>query len=245
MTQSKRIEDFQFKPGKRIGQNLEIVRRIGYGYESEVYLVRELPTGFERAAKFFFPHRNLKNKAAIQYSLKLDKLQEVPMVIRYHSQGKIVFKGQPVTYIVSEFVRGELLSQFLNRQPGKKLNYFTAIHLLYTLTLGLENIHQRGEYHGDLHSDNIIVCGFGLHFDIKILDMYYWKSQKKESRMDDICDMIFIFYEALGGKKAYSKHPTEIKDICCGLKRSIILKKFKTAGMLKNHLELFRWRAFN
>ncbi|MBM2830174.1 MAG: serine/threonine protein kinase domain protein, partial [Gammaproteobacteria bacterium] len=52
---------------------------------------------------------------------------------------------------------------------------------------------------------------------------------------------IQIFYDALGGKRHYAKQPQEIKDICCGLKRSFIAKKFRTAGKLRSYLESMQW----
>ena len=35
--------------------------------------------------------------------------------------------------------------------------------------------------------------------------------------------------------------PSEIKAICCGLKKSLISKKFRTAGKLRQYLENMRW----
>ena len=54
-------------------------------------------------------------------------------------------------------------------------------------------------------------------------------------------DLIRLFYDAIGGPRHYAKHPREIKAICCGLKRSLILKKFKTAGQLRTYLENMEW----
>lgn len=55
--------------------------------------------------------------------------------------------------------------------------------------------------------------------------------------------MIHVFHEALGGAKHYSKQPLEIKHICNGLKRSLILKKFRSAGQLRQYLETMEWSA--
>ena len=74
-----------------------------------------------------------------------------------------------------------MLSEFLERQPGKRLHYFAALHLLHSLASGLEDIHRMGEYHGDLHTDNIIVQRSGLKFDLKILDLYKWGRATAES----------------------------------------------------------------
>ncbi len=98
-----------------------------------------------------------------------------------------------------------------------------------------------GEYHGDLHSDNIIIQSFGLRFDLKLVDLFHLGAPSKEHIRMDTVDMVHVFYEALGGQKYYAKQPPEIKAIINGLKRSLILKKFKSAGQLRQYLETMRW----
>jgi len=115
--------------------------------------------------------------------------------------------------------------------------------LLHTLAVGIEEIHLLHEYHGDLHTDNIIVSRYGLGFGLKLLDMFPWSAPKKQNIQDDICDLIRIFYDAIGGAKHYAKQPLAVKTICCGLKRSLILKRFRTTAQLREHLETMRWPA--
>ncbi|HEX9744718.1 MAG TPA: serine/threonine protein kinase, partial [bacterium] len=62
-----------------------------------------------------------------------------------------------------------------------------------------------------------------------------------DSVNDDICDIIRIFYDAIGGAKRYSKHPPFVKKICCGLKRGLILKKFRKISILREHLDNMTW----
>jgi hypothetical protein len=50
-----------------------------------------------------------------------------------------------------------------------------------------------------------------------------------------------MFYDALGGQKHYARQPAEVKAICCGLKRSLIIQKFRTAGHLRRYLESMEW----
>jgi hypothetical protein len=76
---------------------------------------------------------------------------------------------------------------------------------------------------------------------IKILDFYHWEATKSENRQADIIDTIKLFYDVLGGAKQYAKHPVVIKKICCGLKSSLILKKFRTMTHLRKHLETMQW----
>ena len=153
----------------------------------------------------------------------------------------MTYRKQPITLLVSDFVEGELLSEFLARQRGKRLPPFQALHLLHALASGIECIHKMKEYHGDLHSENIMVQRFGLGFDLKLLDFFHCGMPKPENIRDDVVDLVKLLYEAIGGRKYYSKQPPEIKAICCGLKRSLILKKFRTAGQLREYLESMEW----
>lgn len=233
---------FNFDEGRILARKFEVVSKLGQGWEGEVYLLQEVDTGIQRAAKFFYPERNPKNKSLVAYAKKLHKLRHCPVVIQYATQELIRYKGENVHFLVSEYVGGRILSEFILKQPGKRLHPFQALHLLHALAKGVEDIHRVKEYHGDIHTENIIVQQYGLGFKIKLLDFFHWSASKTENIHDDVCFMIEVFYDALGGRRMYSKLPQEIKDICCGLKKSLIKKKFKNAGWLKRHIETMDWK---
>jgi len=237
------ITEFKLVPGRILARKYEVVRLLGAGWEGEVYLIRELATGIERTAKLFFPHRNPNDKSTNFYAKKLHDLRHCPIVIQYNTQDTIIVRGNPVTILISEYVEGYLLSQFIAKQPGKRLTAFQSLHLLHAIAVGMECVHASREYHGDLHTDNIIVQRYGLSFELKLVDMFYAGAPKKQNIHDDTVDMIHIFYEALGGAKHYAKQPKEIKQICCGLKRSLILKKFRSAGQLRQYIETMQWES--
>jgi tRNA A-37 threonylcarbamoyl transferase component Bud32 len=237
-----RISSFKLSGGTLLAGKYEVVSRLGSGWEGEVYLVRECGTRIERTVKIFFPRRNLGNRALRFYARKLHKLRHCPVVIQYHTRDTFVFNGLPVSFLVSEFVEGELLSDFLKRQSGRRLNPFQAVHLLHALAVGIELIHNVGEYHGDLHTDNVIVLRHGLGFELKLLDMFSWGSPNAENIQHDVFDLIRIFYDALGGQRWYRRQPQEVKDICKGLKRSLIAREFRSAGQLCQYLEMMEWQ---
>ncbi len=237
-----RISSFKLSGGTLLAGKYEVVLRLGSGWEGEVYLVRECGTRIERTVKIFFPRRNLGNRALRFYARKLHKLRHCPIVIQYHTRDTFVFDGLPVSFLVSEFVEGELLSDFLKRQSGRRLNSFQAVHLLHALAAGIELIHNVGEYHGDLHTDNVIVLRHGLGFELKLLDMFSWGSPNAENIQHDVFDLIRIFYDALGGQRWYRRQPQEVKDICKGLKRSLIAREFRSAGQLCQYLEMMEWQ---
>ena len=240
-TNSRRIRKFGFQPGLIVADKYEIVAQIGTGWEGEVYLLRECSTGIERAAKFWYPHRNRRNQAVRFYARKLHKLRHCPILIQYHTQEIITYQDQVVRLLVSEYVEGELLSDFVARQPGKRMPVFQALHLLYALVVGIESIHNLREYHGDLHDENVIVRRHGLSFDLKLVDMFHWGPASQENINDDVCNLVRIFYDAVGGQKRYAKLLPEAKAVCCGLKRSLILKKYRNAGQLRQYLETMQW----
>jgi tRNA A-37 threonylcarbamoyl transferase component Bud32 len=235
------IDRFDLKPGVRMAGKYDVDSFIGGGWEGEVYKVVEAATGLTRAAKLFFPHRNEGNRAVKKYALKLDRLREVPSVVQYHSTEVIRKRGQAVTCLVSEFIDGVVLEKLIKDQPGKRMAAFEALCLVHTLTQAVEQVHEAGEYHGDLHSYNILVARSGVRFVPHIVDFFDRGSEKRHAREDDVVDLVHMLYHAVGGKTWYSKQPHVIKEICKGLRRDLILKRFPTAGRLRRHLESFSW----
>jgi hypothetical protein len=238
-----KIKSFNFQPGRRLAGKYAVESLLGTGWEGEVYKVVELKTGIPRAAKLFFPQRNAKDKAVKFYATKLDRLRKCDIVIQYHHSEPIKFRGQSITCLFSEFFEGELLSEFIMRQPGGRLRAFEAMHVLYALARGLEQIHKVREYHGDLHSDNVLVERRGIDFEVKLVDFFQWGATSNWRITEDVIQAVYLLYEAIGGRKHYARQPPELKGICCGLRRDLLSKKFPTAGHLKNYLETFTWTS--
>jgi len=236
-----RLIGFGLKPGEKIGDKYTVLELLGRGWEGEVYRIRENRTAIERAAKLFLPHRNPRDRAAIRYAKKLHRLRHCPILVQFHTQEDMAFHGFPVSMLVSEYVQGDTMAAFLARQPNKRLSPFQALHLLYALAAGVEPIHQAREYHGDIHEENLMVQRYGIGFELKLLDLYQWSGSAQENIREDVCDMVRVFYDAMGGRKRYAGHPREIKDICCGLRKDLITRKFRNAGQLRAHLESMEW----
>jgi len=239
----KSISSFNLEPGQVLAAKYIIIERLGIGWEGEVFLGRERSTGIERSLKLFFPQRNPGNRTVPRYAQKLHKLRGCPILVRYHHQEQIKHEDQLVTLMVSDFVEGEPLGEFLKRQPGRRLDYFQALHLLHDLALGMEPIHTRREYHGDIHDGNVIIRRSGLSFEVRLLDMYNLGRPGAATIRQDVHDMIRVFYDALGGQRFYAGHAPEIKKLCCGLKKTLIDRKFRTAGQLRHYLETMDWHT--
>ena len=235
------LKTFALRPGRILARKYEVLSLLGSGWEGEVYKIRELDTNIDRTAKLFFPVRNEKNKTINANAKKLHKLKDCSMVIHYHTREVIQFQKRPVVVLISEFVEGDMLSDYLDKQRGKRLSVFKAVHFLHALCVGLEEIHQSGDYHGDIHEGNIIVSRLGMNYHLKVLDFLHNKSGIRSNQRDDIVDLVRVFYEILGGQKYYSKQPELVKSICRGLKKNLILERFKTVTQLKQYIENQNW----
>ncbi|MEQ8745809.1 protein kinase [Pyruvatibacter sp.] len=237
MTQPSRITSFDLPPGRLIASKYEVIEKLGAGWEGEVYKVIERRTGVRRAAKLFYPHRNLKDRAVLYYAQKLDRLRDCSILIQYHNSETFRHRGSPITCLISDYVEGEILADMLARQPRGRMHHFEAMHLLHTLASGVEQIHRQREYHGDLHDGNVMVARRGVFFDVKLVDFYHWGRPSAANIRHDVVCLVRILYDAVGGRDAYAKQPQEIKDICKGMRRDLIEKAFPTAGRLREHLE--------
>lgn len=236
-----RLNTFDFRPGRVLAGKFEVISRIGAGWEGEVYRVRERATGIERAAKFFFPQRNPGDRILRFYAKKLHKLRHCPLLIQYHTRETIYFGDVAVSFLVSEFVEGELLSEFVRRHPGRRLHTFEALHVLHALAVGMQPVHLLKDYHGDLHTDNIIIKRFGIGYDIKLVDLFNAGTPSAARIHNDVVELVRIFYDMLGGRKHYANQPRVAKDICNGLRKNLILRKFRNAGRLRGYIENLGW----
>jgi len=234
-------ESFSLVPGRILGRNYRVLDYLGNGWEGEVYKVEECQTGIVRAAKLFYKHCYKVTKPHIFYAKKLNKLRSCPIIIQYHNQDVVTVRKEKVDFLISDYVNGEVLSEYICKQRQKKLNPFEALHLFYALVQGIEHIHLQGEYHGDLHTDNIMVKRKGLGFEIKLIDFLHLGRPTKLKIQEDVYDLIGVFYEMLGGQKSYSRLPSNIKSIISGRKKNLISKKFKMAGHLRLYLENLMW----
>lgn len=232
---------YDLQAGRVIAGKYEVLGKLGAGWEGEVYRVVERETGIHRAAKLFFEERNPRNRTLRAYAQKLHRLRECPMVIQYVTPETVQIRGRKLFVLVSEYVEGPLLSDFVMASRGQRLSPFQAVHLLHAMASGMEYIHNAGEYHGDLHWDNVIVERFGLRFHLKLVDLFLRGGPRPDNILGDVVDMVKIFYDALGGRDYYSDQPPPIKAICCGLKQSLIRRKYRTAGQLRQYLEAMEW----
>ena len=113
-----KIESFDLKVGRRVANKYTILHYLGGGLEGEVYKVIEGYTNKERAIKLFYPQQNKKFKVSSRYAKKLDKLRDCPIVMDYLAHEIVTLKGHRIACLISEFIDGQMLGEFLNKQKG-------------------------------------------------------------------------------------------------------------------------------
>jgi serine/threonine protein kinase len=232
---------YDLQPGTMLNHQYRIRAFLGCGWEGEVYKVEEKSTGIIRAAKLFYNKRHVK-KALIDYAKKLYRLRSCPVIMRYHHQDQVVMKNdEKLDFLVSDFIDGQVLSAFLSNQKGKRLVPFEAMHLFHALVKGVEEVHAIKEYHGDIHSDNIIIKRKGLGYEVRLIDLIHLGPTTRDQVQQDVYDLIDVFYEMIGGVKNYHKMPEYIKKIILGRRIASISRNFRNAGDLRQHLENLYW----
>ena len=236
-----KVKRFDFPPGRSVAGKYVIERPLGSGWEGEVYAIVERNTGIRRAAKFYYPHRDPMGKAAIAYARKLDALRHCPILMQYHHQEIAYVKRKKVMVVISELVEGQKLSEFLSAQPGHRLSTFEALHVLYILAKGITPIHARGEYHGDIHDDNIMIRRQGISFEVKLLDFFDLGRPTRSRIHKDVLNLIQVFHTIIGGRDRYGAQPRVVKEIIRGQRDSLILQRFQSAGDIQHHLESLSW----
>lgn len=241
MSRGPRMTSFNLKPGRKIGPRYQIEHQIGHGTEGEVYQIREAGTDILRAAKFYFPDRDPTQKAMVRHARKLHLLRYCPIVLQYHHSQVVRIKGQEVIALISDLCEGEQLERWISRHRGKRLDPFRALCVLDQLVRGLEAVHALGEYHADVHSQNILIRPTGVRFEIKLVDFFDWGKPARYKQQQDVTDCIRLLHEMIGGKKHYAAMPDKVRHICAGLRRTLMLKRFASLTKLRKHLESFEW----
>jgi tRNA A-37 threonylcarbamoyl transferase component Bud32 len=241
MKVKRNVPRLRLQPGMTLGRNYFVVEFLGSGWEGEVYKVEERDTGILRAAKIFYDRPGLRRDQIRRYARKLYKLRHCSIVTQYHHRDVARVAGSALPILVSDFVEGQLLEQYVLRLPKKRLPAGDALHLLHSLAMGVEQIHVAGEYHADIHASNIMVKRRGVGFDVHLIDFFDLGRATKERVQNDVYQLILLFSDLLGDRTVYWKLPEEIRSLMRGRRYDLIAASYRTAGQLRVAIETLEW----
>ncbi|MEZ6019358.1 MAG: lipopolysaccharide kinase InaA family protein [Planctomycetota bacterium] len=213
--------------------------RLGGGSEGEVYRIRDQNTGIQRAAKIYFPHRDPKQTLTAQHALKLNQLRDCDLVLQYLHTQEVRIGEYRTMAMISELCEGEPLQRWIERHRNSRVGDFVALTVLHRLVVGLEQIHNSGQYHSDVHTENILIEPSGIDFRLKLIDFYEWGKPTRAKKQQDILQAARVLYDMLGGRRFYKQALPESRYICAGLRSDLILQRFPDAGALRHYLETY------
>ncbi len=241
MSTQPKIRELKLAPGRKVGTHYVVESLLGSGSEGEVYRIRDLETDIHRAAKLYYPRGGRERDLAIYHARKLHNLQFCPIVLQYHHFEQVRIGEHKILAMVSDLCEGIQLEKWIAQQRGGRLSPYMALHVLFHLAGGLELIHSAGEYHADVHSQNILIRPHGIGFELKLIDFYDWGESSHEKQQQDVRDTVHVFAECLGGPTRLGKLSRELRFILGGLRRQTILERFPTMATLRQHLRSFHW----
>jgi serine/threonine protein kinase len=176
---------------KKLGAEYKYVRHLGGGEFSNVYLVKHIATGKERALKILDYHYLLQRFKKQNLSDTKHRFNEVkrrfigearlygkmhhPNIVRIHDTGVFVDPDEEieVPYFIMSYVRGATLADVIKKKAPLDL---TTVQQISRGVLGaLEEMHRNNIVHRDIKASNImieeetnraVIIDFGIAKDI-------------------------------------------------------------------------------
>jgi eukaryotic-like serine/threonine-protein kinase len=153
-----------YQPGKQV-DHYQILRLLGQGVSSRVYLAQDLHTQQQVVLKF--PLDDLIGGAAIfkryQREGEIGKLLDHPTLQRHLSQGEL----RQEEYLVLEYLHGRTLRQVIREQSSAHMDSSEALRLLLPVCEALVYAHAHGVIHRDIKPENLFLLDTG---EMKLID---------------------------------------------------------------------------
>lgn len=151
-------------PGEKI-DHYEVIRMLGHGGMSHVYLARDLLNEQEVVLKF--PNDDLLGNVAIFERYKREA-EAGTRLNHPHIQHLLnMDEKRREHYLVVEYIKGRTLRAFLEDNAPNPVPPAAALRIIIQLAEALAYAHERGVFHRDIKPENIMMLDNG---DIKIID---------------------------------------------------------------------------
>ncbi|MGN7478646.1 Stk1 family PASTA domain-containing Ser/Thr kinase [Solibacillus silvestris] len=149
--------------GKHISGRYKILRLIGGGGMSNVYLAHDIILGRDVAIKIL--RYDLSNEEELHRRFQREALSATsltnPNIVSIYDVGE----DGDMHYIVMEYIKGKTLKQYI--QEFSPLSAARSIHIMKQLTSAIAHAHENGIIHRDIKPQNILMDEEG---NVKITD---------------------------------------------------------------------------
>ncbi|MFC5603017.1 Stk1 family PASTA domain-containing Ser/Thr kinase [Sporosarcina koreensis] len=208
--------------GKRIGGRYEVLRGIGEGGMSKVYLAHDIILDRDVAIKvlnYDFANEQDLKKRFQREALSATSLTH-PHIVNIFDVGE----DEELHYLVMEYIDGQTLKKYI--QTNGPLKVTEAVRIMRQLVSAIANAHHNGIVHRDIKPQNILMDSEG---NVKITDfgiamalsatahtktnsvigtVHYLSPEQARGGMatkkSDIYSLGIVFYELLTGELPFS-----------------------------------------
>jgi len=151
----------------QLGGRYEIGELLGRGGMAEVHLGRDTRLGRTVAVKMLRPDlaRDPSFQARFRREAHSAASLNHPAIVAVYDTGEDEFAGNPVPYIVMEYVEGSTLRELL--ASGNRLVPERAMEITDGVLAALAYSHQQGIVHRDIKPANVMLTRSG---DVKVMD---------------------------------------------------------------------------
>jgi serine/threonine protein kinase len=216
--------------GRVLGEKYELLSVLGMGAMGAVYRARRKHIGDEVVVKILLPN-------LLDEMVRFRREVEAAAMVKHSNVVKIYdydeARGELPAFIAMEMVRGELLSDLLERE--RQLDASRAVTLMIEICRGVGAAHQKNIPHRDLKPPNIMVVPPQDEYDresVKVLDFglaklgdpsltkltmigqrlgtpFYmspeqWRGEEKVGAQSDVYNLGVMLYEMLAGELPFS-----------------------------------------
>ena len=219
------ILDGRYLIGKVLGVGGFGITYLGYDLtlDYKVAVKEYMPSGYATRAEDKYTLTVTSSSQQQAYDEGLDKfLSEARTLAKFHNTPNVVsvqdfFKENNTAYFVMEYVDGESLKDYLDKNGGR-ISYQAAIKILMPIMKALSKVHEQGLIHRDISPDNISITSTG---EPKLLDFGAARSAYAENKSVSV-----ILKHGLAPIEQYSNHGnmgpwTDVYAMGASLYRSI------------------------
>jgi serine/threonine protein kinase len=153
-----------YTPGAQI-DHYEVIRMLGHGGMSRVYLAHDLHT--QRKVVLKFPNDDIIGDVAVFERYRREA--EIGSRLNHpHIQHLLnVDEQRSDQYLVVEYIEGQTLRKLLEEREGEPLSPDEALRITMQVCDALAYCHEHGVYHRDIKPENIMLQPDG---NVKIID---------------------------------------------------------------------------